>query len=50
MDGCVDFDKALRDENRHSAFKKGFDSGDHLHPSEDAYKMMADIVPQELLE
>lgn len=50
FDGCVDFDKALRDENRHSAFRNGFDSGDHLHPSEDAYKMMADIVPTELLK
>ena len=49
FDGCVDFDAALRDEQRLSAFAPGFDSGDHLHPSEAAYKAMADAVPVELL-
>ncbi|MDE6356658.1 MAG: lipase [Clostridia bacterium] len=40
-DGLIDFDKALRSEKDARAFKQGFDSGDHLHPSEDAYKQMA---------
>ena len=38
--GCIDFDKALRGENT-AMFAEGFDSGDHLHPSESAYKKMA---------
>lgn len=50
FDGVVDFDKALRDENNHSAFKNGYDSGDHLHPSEIAYKVMAETVPEDVLE
>lgn len=49
FDGCVDFDKAVRDTNHPTAFAPGFDSGDHLHPSEAAYKAMAECVPQELL-
>ncbi|MCF0198099.1 MAG: lipase [Bacteroidaceae bacterium] len=49
FDGCVDFDKAVRDPANPVAFAPGFDSGDHLHPSEAAYKAMADCVPAELL-
>lgn len=49
FEGCVDFDKALRDVNRPEAFAEGFDSGDHLHPSESAYERMAQTVPDMLL-
>lgn len=49
IDGCIDFDLALRDEKDPSSFRKGFDSGDHLHPNAKAYKTMADIVPRNLL-
>lgn len=49
FDGCVDFDKAVRNPDKPEAFAPGFDSGDHLHPSEDAYKAMAEAVPEELL-
>ena len=48
FDGCVDFDKAVRDERHLAAFAPGFDSGDHLHPSESAYEAMANAVPVEL--
>lgn len=48
-DGCIDFDLALRDEKNPSAFKEGFDSGDHLHPSDPAYREMAYCVPEEIL-
>ena len=41
FDGCIDFDRALSDEHRPEAFAAGFDSGDHLHPSEAAYDVMA---------
>ena len=44
FEGCIDFDMAVRDENKPEAFKDGFDSGDHLHPSEEAYKAMANTV------
>lgn len=50
FDGCIDFDLATRDPNNPSSFAPGFDSGDHLHPSELAYKAMSDCVPKELLD
>lgn len=40
-DGVIDFDKAVRDPLHPARFGKGYDSGDHLHPSEDAYRVMA---------
>lgn len=39
--GCIDFDLAVRDPEHPSRFAEGFDSGDHLHPSNAAYKAMA---------
>lgn len=44
----IDFDKAVRDEGRPSAFADGMDSGDHLHPSEKAYEVMAKIAYEKL--
>ena len=38
----IDFHKVLEDENDFRKFKNGYDSGDHLHPSVDAYKKMAE--------
>jgi len=49
FDGCVDFDLAVRDAAHPKSFAPGFDSGDHLHPSEAAYKAMAECVPVSLL-
>ncbi len=49
FDGCIDFDKAVRDSNNYHSFAEGFDSGDHLHPSEAAYKAMAYCIPKELI-
>ncbi len=49
FDGCVDFDKSVRDPSHEAKFANGFDSGDHLHPSEAAYKVMAEAVPDSLL-
>ncbi|MCC8043622.1 MAG: GDSL-type esterase/lipase family protein [Oscillospiraceae bacterium] len=48
-DGCIDFDLALRNPENPSAFADGFDSGDHLHPSDKAYKKMAATVPEKIL-
>lgn len=44
FDGCIDFDLAVRDKDNPVAFAPGFDSGDHLHPSEAAYEAMAEAV------
>ncbi len=49
-DGCVDFDRAVCDPAHPAAFNAGFDSGDHLHPSEAAYRQMAECVPIEILK
>lgn len=44
FDDCIDFDRAVRDAQHPEAFAPGFDSGDHLHPSESAYAAMAAAV------
>ena len=50
IDGCVDFDKALRDPERPDFFLPEYDSGDHLHPSKLGYQRMAAEVPAQLLK
>lgn len=49
FEGCIDFDLAVRNPEHPAAFKEGFDSGDHLHPSGAGYKAMADAVPNSFL-
>jgi lysophospholipase L1-like esterase len=46
--GCIDFDKELRSTTNNAAFKQGYDSGDHLHPSEEGYKAMANLAYKNL--
>jgi len=41
VDGCIDFDRAVCDPDRPTAFLAEYDSGDHLHPSALGYKAMA---------
>lgn len=41
IDGCVDFDMAMKDPNNTEAFLPQYDSGDHLHPSAEGYRAMA---------
>ena len=50
IDGCIDFDAALRDPARPDWFLPEYDSGDHLHPSKKGYERMAAEVPAELLK
>ena len=50
FDGCIDFDKAVRNPDFPERFGAGNDSGDHLHPSEQAYKIMAESIPEDLLK
>ncbi len=49
FDGCIDFDKAVRNSKNPKTFAIECDSGDHLHPSEKACALMADEVPEDLL-
>ncbi len=44
FDGCIDFDAAVRGTANSKAFAEGYDSGDHLHPSERAYEVMAQVA------
>lgn len=50
IDGCIDFDKALRDPEKPDWFLPEYDSGDHLHPSAAGYRCMAMLIPVELLK
>lgn len=49
-DSCIDFDKAVRNSNDITSFAEGNDSGDHLHPSVNGYKTMAECIPVEFLK
>ena len=50
IDGCIDFDLALRDPQNPDCFLPEYDSGDHLHPSARGYARMAQEIPAELLK
>ena len=50
FDGVVDFDAALRDPSSPERLQRGYDSGDHIHPSDSGYVAMAAAVPlQEII-
>lgn len=44
----IDFDKGLCAEQNKFAFESKYDSGDHLHPSQEGYEKMADLAFKEL--
>ena len=50
IDGCIDFDAALRDPDNPNCFLPEYDSGDHLHPSSAGYRRMATQIPTEILK
>ena len=50
IDGCIDFDAALRDPEKPNYFLPKYDSGDHLHPSAKGYRRMAMEIPADLLK
>lgn len=50
IDGCIDFDKVLRDPDKPDWFLPEYDSGDHLHPSPKGYRRMAAEIPAQILK
>jgi lysophospholipase L1-like esterase len=49
LDGVIDFDTVMRDPTRPARLLPAYDSGDHLHPSDQGYQAMANAVPLTLL-
>lgn len=49
-DGLIDFESALKDPQNPTKFLPKYDSGDHLHPSDLGYQVMADTVNLELFK
>jgi lysophospholipase L1-like esterase len=48
LDGVVDLDAATRDGQNTSRLVKAADSGDHLHPTDEGYRMMGDAIDLKL--
>jgi lysophospholipase L1-like esterase len=44
FDAVVDFDAVMRDPSQPARLLPRADSGDHLHPGEEGYRMMADAI------
>lgn len=44
FDGTIDFDKATRDPANPQMFSAQADGGDHLHPKDPGYQIMADSI------
>src|SRR5207302_9019660 len=44
FDAVIDFDAGLRDPAQPSRLLPLVDTGDHLHPNEAGYRMMADAI------
>jgi lysophospholipase L1-like esterase len=49
FDAVVDFDAALRDPLEPTRLNPAYDSGDHLHPNEAGYRVMAQQIDLRLL-
>ena len=44
FDAVVDFDAAMRDNQQPTRLRSEVDGGDHLHPNELGYRVMADVI------
>jgi lysophospholipase L1-like esterase len=49
LDAMVDFDAQLRDPSQPERLLPAYDSGDHLHPNDRGYQVMAALMPALLL-
>lgn len=50
FDAVIDFDLAMQDPNDPELLYSPYDSGDHLHPSDEGYQAMADSIDLSLFE
>ncbi|WP_408007511.1 SGNH/GDSL hydrolase family protein [Pseudalkalibacillus sp. A8] len=50
FDGVIDFDKALRDPEDPERYLPKYDAGDHLHPNDAGYEVMAETVDLSMFE
>ncbi|WP_314175639.1 SGNH/GDSL hydrolase family protein [Streptomyces winkii] len=50
FDSVVDFDAALRDPANPNRLRPAYDSGDHLHPSDNGFRAMAEALDLKLLK
>jgi lysophospholipase L1-like esterase len=50
FDAVIDFDVTMRDPQNPFCLQSVADSGDHLHPNETGYKMMADAIDLKLFK
>ncbi len=50
FDGVIDFDKALRDPEDPERYLPKYEAGDHLHPNDAGYKVMAETVDLSMFE
>ncbi|HEY4378934.1 MAG TPA: SGNH/GDSL hydrolase family protein [Acidobacteriaceae bacterium] len=48
FDGVADFDRVVRDPSHPTRFLPEYDSGDHLHPNDAGYKVMAGAIDLKL--
>jgi lysophospholipase L1-like esterase len=44
FDAVIDLDAVMRDPADHTRLHPAADGGDHLHPNEHGYRMMADAI------
>jgi lysophospholipase L1-like esterase len=44
LDGCIDFDRAVRDPNDPHKLLPANDGGDGIHPSDQGFRVMADAI------
>jgi lysophospholipase L1-like esterase len=44
FDGVIDFDAVTRDSSQPNRLQPGYDSGDHLHPSDAGYRAMGEAI------
>ncbi|MES2222192.1 MAG: SGNH/GDSL hydrolase family protein [Acidobacteriota bacterium] len=49
LDGYVDFDKATQDPQHPLQYLPQYDSGDHVHPSDAGYQVMANAIDLRML-